>query len=827
WVRIAVVTGGKRGIGFEICKQLVSSTRDLLVVITAKDEEKGLQSLDKLKTLGLSENVAVRQLDVKNPDSIASFADFIKTKFGKLDILFPHRFAPVAIDPQHDEPPLFCLLWLLNEPPSALADLVFVAPKYVEKLVNNAGVNGIIVHEENLNVKPNEATGVKAYMTKQIMLQTYETAKDCIETNYYGTKHVTEALLPFLHLSPSPRIVNISTGISKLENIKDENMKKVLSNVDGLTEEVLDEVVNGFLRDAKDNLLEEKGWDEPFSAYIVSKTVINAYTRVLAKKYPSFRINTVNPGFTKTVMTHFQGIYTPDEAARGPVRLALMPDEGPSGHFQKRMVAEDGPDLSIHERERECARGLVGAGLSGVRYGGGLAVKKIEREREREREREKRRAEYKFYTFGPGNFVVGHRMKLAGVVGGGHSGDVVKLVGFGGVRMVTGSGIAVAVLKVVDGGGMFGGGWRYEDGGSMVADLGGGWSRVVYGAKVEADCGSWKRDGGEVYLELLETYLGSLIFPNLSMLVPVRLLILVCYCRIAVVTGGNKGIGFEICKQLASSSHDVIVVVTARDEQKGLQALHKLKTLGLSENALVFQQLDVTDPASITSLADFIGAQFGKLDILVNNAGITGIVVDEGSVTSLKLQPGEDTGVKTYMAKQVMLQTYETAKDCIQTNYYGTKHVTEALLPFLCLSASPRIVNVSSGVGKLEKVKDERAKQMLSDVDRLTEEVVEDVVNGYLCDAKDGSLEEKGWDAPLSAYIVSKAVVNAYTRILANKYPSFRINAANPGFTKTDMTHHKGTYTVEEGARCPVWLALMPDEGPSGRFFFQMEETTF
>ncbi|KAJ0727562.1 putative NAD(P)-binding domain superfamily [Helianthus annuus] len=73
-------------------------------------------------------------------------------------------------------------------------------------------VNGIIVDEKNLNVKADEA-----YMTKQIMLQTYETAKDCIETNYYGTKHVTQALLPFLHLSTSPRIVNISTGISKLE----------------------------------------------------------------------------------------------------------------------------------------------------------------------------------------------------------------------------------------------------------------------------------------------------------------------------------------------------------------------------------------------------------------------------------------------------------------------------------------------------------------------------------------------------------------------------------------------------------------------------------
>lgn len=107
----------------------------------------------------------------------------------------------------------------------------------------------------------------------------------------------------------------------------------MLSDVDKLTEEVLDEVVTGFLRDAKDDLLEQKGWNEPFSAYIVSKTVVNAYTRVLAKKYPSFRINSVNPGFTKTDMTHYQGIYTPEEAAVGPVKLALIPDDGPSGRF--------------------------------------------------------------------------------------------------------------------------------------------------------------------------------------------------------------------------------------------------------------------------------------------------------------------------------------------------------------------------------------------------------------------------------------------------------------------------------------------------------------
>nr|XP_043613656.1 (+)-neomenthol dehydrogenase-like [Erigeron canadensis] len=187
----------------------------------------------------------------------------------------------------------------------------------------------------------------------------------------------------------------------------------------------------------------------------------------------------------------------------------------------------------------------------------------------------------------------------------------------------------------------------------------------------------------------------------------------------------------------------------------------------------------------------------------------------------------QDTGVKTYMTKQVMLQTYETAKDCIQTNYYGTKNVTEALLPFLSLSSSPRIINISSGLEKIENIKDEKASKMLSDVDGLTEEILKEVVTEFLNDVKEGSLEEKRWNTLLSAYMVSKAIVNAYTRILANKYQSLCINAFNPGFTKTDMTRHKGMYTVEEGARGAVRLALIPDDGPSGCFFFQMEETTF
>ncbi|KAK2650371.1 hypothetical protein Ddye_017860 [Dipteronia dyeriana] len=94
--------------------------------------------------------------------------------------------------------------------------------------------------------------------------------------------------------------------------------------------------------------------------------------------------------------------------------------------------------------------------------------------------------------------------------------------------------------------------------------------------------------------------------------------------RYAVATGANKGIGFEICKQLASKG--VLVVLTSRDEKRGLEAVEKLKESGLSDY-VIFHQLDVTDPASIASLADFIKTQFGKLDILVNNAGYIGAIL--------------------------------------------------------------------------------------------------------------------------------------------------------------------------------------------------------
>ncbi|NP_001316484.1 carbonyl reductase-like [Solanum lycopersicum] len=284
--------------------------------------------------------------------------------------------------------------------------------------------------------------------------------------------------------------------------------------------------------------------------------------------------------------------------------------------------------------------------------------------------------------------------------------------------------------------------------------------------------------------------------------------------KYAVVTGANKGIGFEICRQLASNG--VLVILGARNEKRGIEALEKLKGFGLAEN-VVFHQLDVVDNSSIDSLAEFIKTKFGRLDILVNNAGIAGVSADADALRAKRESSG--TGGSQVNWNEILSQSFELAKECLETNYYGAKKMTEACIPLLQLSKSPRIVNVSSSMGKLKNLKHEWATGVLNDSENLTEEKIEEVINQYLKDFKEDSLQAKGWPSLMSAYIVSKAAMNAYSRVMAKKHPSIQINCVCPGFVKTDINFNSGILSIEEGAESPVRLALQPDDGPSGLFF--------
>ena len=116
---------------------------------------------------------------------------------------------------------------------------------------------------------------------------------------------------------------------------------------------------------------------------------------------------------------------------------------------------------------------------------------------------------------------------------------------------------------------------------------------------------------------------------------------------------------------------------------------------------------------------------------------------------------------------------------------------------------------------------------MLGDAESLTEERVDEVLNEFLKDFKEDSLETKGWPGYFSAYIVSKAALNAFTRIMAKKYLSFRINCLCPGYVKTDINQNQGFLTIDEGAESVVRLALLPNNGPTGIFFHRNEVSTF
>ena len=231
--------------------------------------------------------------------------------------------------------------------------------------------------------------------------------------------------------------------------------------------------------------------------------------------------------------------------------------------------------------------------------------------------------------------------------------------------------------------------------------------------------------------------------------------------KIALVTGANKGIGLEICRQLAQKGFHVLL--GSRDEARGREAAAMLTQSGAQVEAVV---VDVAAPATFEAARKLIEDRFGRLDVLINNAGV-----------------GEQEDWQS-TAENVPV---DTLRRTFETNFFGLVDLTQRLLPLLRRSDQSRIVNQSSILGSLTEHSD--PKSVIADVQAL------------------------GYDA-------SKTAVNAFTVHLAKvlRDSPIKVNSAHPGSVKTDM-NPTGDLTVEEGARTAVALATLADDGPSGGFF--------
>jgi NAD(P)-dependent dehydrogenase (short-subunit alcohol dehydrogenase family) len=224
-----------------------------------------------------------------------------------------------------------------------------------------------------------------------------------------------------------------------------------------------------------------------------------------------------------------------------------------------------------------------------------------------------------------------------------------------------------------------------------------------------------------------------------------------------LITGANKGLGHETARRLIEAGHTVYL--GARDAERGRRAAEALGARPLT--------LDITDDASVAAAVETVEADGAGLDVLINNAGIE----------------GRGPGNSIIGAADV---TADMMREMFETNVFGTVRVTHAFLPLLRRSAAPVVVNVSSGLASLT------------------------------------GLSTPGIPAyayPGVAYPASKTAVNMITVQFAKAFPEMRINAVEPGFTKTDLNGNTGVQTVEEGAEIIVRMAQVGPDGPTGGYF--------
>ncbi|WP_433734226.1 SDR family NAD(P)-dependent oxidoreductase [Nocardia sp. CA-129566] len=224
-----------------------------------------------------------------------------------------------------------------------------------------------------------------------------------------------------------------------------------------------------------------------------------------------------------------------------------------------------------------------------------------------------------------------------------------------------------------------------------------------------------------------------------------------------LITGANKGLGFETARRLVTAGHTVYI--GSRDAERGRRAAERL-------GARVVQ-LDITDDASVATAVETIAAE-GGLDVLINNAGIQAEMSDRHVVVGA-----------ADVTADIMRKTFDT-------NVFGTVRVLHAFLPLLQRSSAAVVVNVSSGLASLTRVT---------------------------------AAGTPAYAYPGVAYPASKTAVNMITVQYAKAFPNMRINAVEPGFTKTDLNVNTGIQTVEEGAEIIVRMAQIGPDGPTGGYF--------
>ena len=231
--------------------------------------------------------------------------------------------------------------------------------------------------------------------------------------------------------------------------------------------------------------------------------------------------------------------------------------------------------------------------------------------------------------------------------------------------------------------------------------------------------------------------------------------------KTALITGANKGIGLETARQLGKQG--ITVIIGARDAARGNAAAAQLKGEGIDAH---FVQIDVTDQKSVSAAAAKIEKDFGRLDILVNNAGVLNYA-------------GEATPGSVPM---------ETLRSTFDLNFFGLISVTQAMLPLIRKSPAGRIVNLTS---------------ILSSI------------------AEHADPNSPIFNSKFIAYDASKASVNMFTNHLAHELRDtpIKVNAAHPGWVKTDMGGADAPMEIADGAKTSVMLATLPDNGPSGGFY--------